>query len=219
MRSAATFHSRERHHDARIVSRTPARADQLTGQDVFPGLGQPGVLCHLGPGDCSARHTSPACHDRCRGSAESAEALEVCVAPLPLAAAGPGDLARGRAGHRRPQPGARHCERHEHGPDNDWAGACAPPVAPDSWPPSVAEARRVSCTLRLHLKTSNLFPESNGAFIAAGRAGQATSSSRGTTAQPLPGPGAPAECRGPFASGIRTSRPCWLNSVRRAKFR
>ena len=166
----------------------PARADQLTGQELFPGLGQAGVLCHLGPGDYSARHTSPACHDRCRGSAGPAEALEVCVAPLRLTAAGPGDLARGRAGHRRPQPGARHCERHEHGPDNDWAGACAPPVAPDRWPPSVAEARCVSCTLRLHLKTSNSFPESSSIFIAADRPGQSPDRS--------PGQWHPGGCRG-----------------------
>ena len=31
--------------------------------------------------------------------------------------------------------------------------------SPGSWPPSAAEVRRLFCTLRLHLKTSNIFPE------------------------------------------------------------
>jgi hypothetical protein len=66
-----------------------------------------------------------------------------------------------RVGHRQPQPGARRCEHHKHGPDDAWAGPCAPPVAPGSWPPSAAEVRCLYRTLRLHLKTSNLFPESS----------------------------------------------------------
>ena len=85
----------------------PARSDRLTCQETLPGLGQPGIR-HVWPDDSSARHMPP------------------CL-PLPLS--------RAQVGHRRPQPGARHCERHEHGPDDDRAGACAPPAAPDSWPP------------------------------------------------------------------------------------
>jgi len=62
----------------------------------------------------------PACHHCCRGAR-----------PCPRGAGGPRrarsrqarDLARGPGGHRRPEPGERHCERHEHGPDDDQAGA------------------------------------------------------------------------------------------------
>ena len=42
--------------------------------------------------------------------------------------------------------------------------------SPGSWPPSAAEFRCVPLTLHLHPETSNLFPESDGMFIAANRA-------------------------------------------------
>jgi hypothetical protein len=86
-------------------------------------------------------------------------ALEVCaVSPLP-ATARPGIWPGAQAGHRRPQPDARRRERPEHGPDDGRTGARAPPAAPGSWPPPAAEVRCLPCTLRSHLKTSNLFPE------------------------------------------------------------
>ena len=39
--------------------------------------------------------------------------------------------------------------------------------SPGSWPPSAAEFRCVSLTLRSHPKTSNLFPEFGGMFVVA----------------------------------------------------
>ena len=39
--------------------------------------------------------------------------------------------------------------------------------SPGSWPPSAAEFRCVSLTLRSHPKTSNLFPEFCGMFMVA----------------------------------------------------
>src|SRR5205823_2512967 len=84
-----------------------------------------------------------------------------CLPRLPL------PLPRARVGHRRPQPGTRHCGRHVHGPDDDRAGPCAPPVAPGSWPPSAAEVRCLFWTLRPHLKTSNIFPEFDSVLMMA----------------------------------------------------
>jgi len=48
----------------------------------------------------------------------------VFLPATPAAAATPGQgSGRGSGGHRRPQPGTRHCERHEHAP-----------VTPPWWP-------------------------------------------------------------------------------------
>jgi hypothetical protein len=41
--------------------------------------------------------------------------------------------------------------------------------SPGSWPPSAAEFRCVSLTLRSHPKTSNLFPEFDSVFMVANR--------------------------------------------------
>src|SRR5436309_4353842 len=126
---AATFHSRERRHDARIVSRTRA-----------------------GPMGSPVRKHSLASASRVSvTSGRTIVPLDMPPLPAITAVAGSG-------GHRRPQPGARHCERHEHDPDDAGPGMRSS-GSPGSWPPSAAEVRCLLWTLRPHLKTSNIFPE------------------------------------------------------------
>src|SRR5271169_5558522 len=80
--------------------------------------------------------------------------------------------------------------------------------SPGSWPPSAAEFRCVSLTLHSHLKTSNLFPESGGMFMAAnwtfltshaparGRIGTPSARGWGQCPRPFP-PGLLQPPRGP----------------------
>src|SRR5258707_8514484 len=79
------------------------------------------------------------------------------VAPLPHPQPpGQGSGPAACIGHR--QPGRR---------------ACAPPVAPGSWPPPAAEFRCVPLTLHPHPETSNSFPELSGGVFVGGPGGPA----------------------------------------------
>src|SRR5262249_35145727 len=56
------------------------------------------------------------------------------------AASGQGSGPAARTRRRQRQPDAPHCERSEHGDVDDEADACAPPVAPVSWPRWAADS-------------------------------------------------------------------------------
>ena len=73
--------------------------------------------------------------------------------------------------------------------------------SPGSWPPSAAELRCVPLTLHPQLKTSNLFPESGGMFMAANRA-FLTSHAPARVRIGTPSPRAEASCPGPFPPGL-----------------
>jgi len=73
--------------------------------------------------------------------------------------------------------------------------------SPGSWPPSAAEFRCVSLTLYPHPKTSKLFPEFDGMFMAANRA-FLTSCAPARVRIGAPSARAEASCPRPFPPGL-----------------
>jgi hypothetical protein len=69
--------------------------------------------------------------------------VEFIASPLPHPEPEPSGQGSGpaaRVRRRQRQPDAPHCGRYEHGDVNDEADACAPPVAPVSWPRWAADS-------------------------------------------------------------------------------
>ena len=98
--------------------------------------------------------------------------------------------------------------------------------SPGSWPPSAAEFRCVPLTLHSQLKTSNLFPESDGMFMAANRAVLTSHAQagvrialprRGLRPVPRPVPARPAPgrhaARQTRAGTRRSCRAVWICSL------